>query len=297
VTTPPLALAGPPGRLARLWTWLLPEGTAGLAAAPAAADPAAGRRLAWQAAGALLLAAVCLALLKYLGSSDRTPEFWQAALLRVQTWLTQTTVFSGLGGRLAELGDKRLIGLSWWSFSCFVFYLVIPSLYVRGVIRGRLRDYGLETAGFLRHLPLYGVLFLLVLPFVVGASFDAAFQAKYPFYARAGRSALHFFAWELLYALQFFSLEFFFRGFLLQTLRPAMGLLAIPVMVVPYCMIHFGKPLAEALAAIVAGCILGLLALATRSIWCGALIHTSVAVTMDLLSLGHRGKLGNLFGG
>jgi membrane protease YdiL (CAAX protease family) len=56
-------------------------------------------------------------------------------------------------------------------------------------------------------------------------------------------------------------------------------------MVVPYCMIHFGKPWAEALAAIIAGVVLGTLALKTRSIWSGFLIHVTVAVSMDLAAL------------
>jgi membrane protease YdiL (CAAX protease family) len=58
-------------------------------------------------------------------------------------------------------------------------------------------------------------------------------------------------------------------------------------MIVPYCMIHYGKPLPETLGAIVAGLVLGTLALRTRSIWGGVLIHIGVALTMDMLALGH----------
>jgi membrane protease YdiL (CAAX protease family) len=59
-------------------------------------------------------------------------------------------------------------------------------------------------------------------------------------------------------------------------------------MVVPYCMIHYGKPMPETLFAIVAGLVLGTLALRTKSIWLGVLIHISVALTMDILSLSHQ---------
>jgi membrane protease YdiL (CAAX protease family) len=62
-------------------------------------------------------------------------------------------------------------------------------------------------------------------------------------------------------------------------------------MVVPYCMIHFGKPFLEALAAIAAGIVLGTLALKTRSIWCGVLIHVSVAISMDVAALVQRGEI------
>jgi membrane protease YdiL (CAAX protease family) len=50
-------------------------------------------------------------------------------------------------------------------------------------------------------------------------------------------------------------------------------------------MIHYGKPLPETLGAIGAGVILGTLAMRTRSIWGGVLIHIGVAITMDMLAL------------
>ena len=62
-------------------------------------------------------------------------------------------------------------------------------------------------------------------------------------------------------------------------------------MTIPYCMIHFGKPMPEAIAAILAGIILGTLSLKSKNIWLGVLIHCSVALTMDLCSLWQKGML------
>jgi membrane protease YdiL (CAAX protease family) len=64
-----------------------------------------------------------------------------------------------------------------------------------------------------------------------------------------------------------------------------MGSHAIFAMVVPYCMIHYGKPFPETMGAIVAGIVLGTLAMKTRSIWSGFLIHVSVAISMDVAAL------------
>jgi membrane protease YdiL (CAAX protease family) len=50
-------------------------------------------------------------------------------------------------------------------------------------------------------------------------------------------------------------------------------------------MIHFGKPIQETLGAIVAGILLGFMALKTRSIWLGAALHIAVAWTMDGLAV------------
>jgi membrane protease YdiL (CAAX protease family) len=61
--------------------------------------------------------------------------------------------------------------------------------------------------------------------------------------------------------------------------------MSIFVMMVPYCMIHFGKPMPETLGAILAGIVLGTLSLKSRSIFLGILIHYSVAIAMDLMAL------------
>jgi membrane protease YdiL (CAAX protease family) len=83
----------------------------------------------------------------------------------------------------------------------------------------------------------------------------------------------------------FFSLEFFFRGFVLQTLKYSLGSMAVPVMVIPYTMIHFSKPLPECIGAIIAGLVLGFLSLKTNRIWGGVLLHVAVAISMDVLAL------------
>ena len=65
------------------------------------------------------------------------------------------------------------------------------------------------------------------------------------------------------------------------------------IMTIPYCMIHFGKPMPETLAAIVAGLVLGYLALKSKSWLYGALLHWAIGITMDLLSIFHKGGFTN----
>lgn len=181
----------------------------------------------------------------------------------------------------------ELLGYAWWSGWRFLGYVVIPVLAIACMPGERLRDYYITLRGFFRHLPLYAILFALIFPAVVIASQTEAFYKTYPFYKWSNRSLFDLLVWEALYALQFLSLEFFFRGFMLRGLGPAMGSKAIFVMIVPYCMIHFGKPFPETIGAIFAGIILGTVAMRTRSIWGGVLIHLGVAFTMDFLALGH----------
>lgn len=181
----------------------------------------------------------------------------------------------------------ELAGFAYWTGFRVAGYVVLPWLTVLMMPGERLRDYGLRTRGFVRHLWIYAVLLAIVLLPVMMVSYTKTFQNTYPFYKLAARSWTDFLGWEGLYALQFFALEVFFRGYMIHPLKRALGANAVFAMAVPYCMIHFNKPLAEVLGAVVAGTVLGTLSLATGSIWCGVLIHVSVAVTMDSLSLHH----------
>lgn len=74
-----------------------------------------------------------------------------------------------------------------------------------------------------------------------------------------------------------------------------MGSTAIFVMVVPYTMIHFTKPFPETLGAIVAGIVLGTLALRTRSIFGGVAIHTAAGWSMDFFALHQKNEIHKLF--
>ena len=161
-------------------------------------------------------------------------------------------------------------------------------------MRERIADYGLNFRGILRSSWVYLAMFLFMVGPLVLASQTEAFQAKYPFYHLQPGEPFwpRLWIWEMAYVAQFFALEFFFRGFMVHGLRQRFGIYAVFVMTVPYCMIHFGKPMAETFGAIGAGIILGLMSLKTRSIWFGACLHVAVAMSMDFLSLWHKGMLG-----
>jgi hypothetical protein len=170
-------------------------------------------------------------------------------------------------------------------FSSLIVYFVIPYLLVRFVFHERLRDHGFRIKGIHRYIWIYLVMLLVVLPLVIVASLSSDFTSKYPLYPKAGNSLAELLIWESVYGLYFVALEFFFRGFMLFTMARYLGAYAIFVMVIPYAMVHFGKPFAETIGSIVAGTALGTLALRTRSIFGGVFIHIVVALSMDMLAI------------
>jgi membrane protease YdiL (CAAX protease family) len=185
------------------------------------------------------------------------------------------------GERFESSRWHDLVTLGWWAGAKLLGYVVVPLALFRGrAIGDAWRPHGLG-----RHLRIAGGLYLAILPALVLASRTSSFTLVYPFYAEAGRSWTDLVAWEAMYAATFLAVEFFFRGFLLFALEPALGAYAIFVSAVPYCMVHFGKPVAEVAGAVGAAVILGTIAMATRSIWCGVMVHVAVAWTMDLLAL------------
>lgn len=244
--------------------------------------PSGPRSPTFKAVFALVSAAVLLTLMNFLVLSGDLQSRAARLLLEAASALPDGPLRDWL------LGLAPLYRHVAWSLGCATFYFAIPAILIRAVFREPLTAYGLSPRGFLRHLPKYVVLFVPVALAVVAVSSTRAFQATYPFYHDpSGLSDL--FIWELFYCFQFLALEFFFRGYLVHAMKGRLGSLAVFAMVVPYGMIHFQKPMAEALAAILAGTVLGVLSLRTNTIWGGVAIHSAVAVMMDAASLIQRG--------
>ncbi len=253
-----------------------------------------GRGDSFLAVYIFVVVAICLILLKYLGKgsvffemvhfidhpdSAQTDPF----LFSLVGWLRPET--TTLYEYITQGGYKELWRLGYWASWRVLGYFVIPLIAIALHPRLRKAPMGLSFKGMGRHIWIYVVLFIPVLVAVFAVSFMKEFSSYYPFYDNAYRSLFDFLVWETFYMAQFLSLEFFYRGFMIQPLKRSMGSSAIFAMMIPYVMVHFGKPMLECFGAIIAGIVLGTLAIRTRSIWSGFLIHASVAVSMDVLAI------------
>jgi uncharacterized protein len=202
---------------------------------------------------------------------------------------------AGYWPRLQASGWLELCGYLWWTLCHLLTFIVLPWLVIRYGFKQSMLDFGWRWNQVSEHWRGYLLLLSPILVFVVLVSFGEDFVNHYPFYRPAGRSWLDFLLWELLYMSQFVFLEFFFRGFMLNALRPAIGANAIWVMCVPYMMIHLPKLALEATGAILFGLFLGILALQSRSIWGGILVHAGVALSMDVAALLRKQELPGSF--
>jgi membrane protease YdiL (CAAX protease family) len=170
-----------------------------------------------------------------------------------------------------------------------LIFLFIPvTVYWFWADRREQALYGFKTKDVL--LKPYFILLLLMLPLLIGAATQPDFLTIYPRVFKLDLPAdspyklvLSVF-YELVYATDFVTTEFFFRGFLILAFARYAGPQAILPMCVFYVTIHFGKPLGETISSFFGGWILGILAYETRSIYGGIIVHLGIALMMELVA-------------
>ncbi len=142
------------------------------------------------------------------------------------------------------------------------------------------------TAKHFRVKP-YAVMLLLMVPLVAAASTQPDFLHMYPrmqhlSYLWQPNRGWHKLLYQLSYGSDFFSIELFFRGFLVLAFAKYAGKDAILPMAIFYCTIHFGKPLGECISSFFGGIILGVVSFHTRTILGGFFVHVGLAWMMEL---------------
>jgi membrane protease YdiL (CAAX protease family) len=245
-------------------------------------DPERAKRAGRGVMVVCLSAALCLTSSFYLSRSDAAIHAVVGSLFGLD-WVQM----------IDRKEYRQLARLIWWAAVVVHFQLIVPALIVKCVLRRKLGAFGCRLRGAFTDWPVYCLAGAVILPLVWFASTDPGFLKRYPFYSpRAGEGLWPMFAlWEVAYLLQFAAVEFFFRGFMLHGTKDRFGFYAVFATVVPYCMIHFEKPLPETLAAIVAGIVLGVFSLKSGSIVPGFLLHCGTALSMDFAALFRKGLL------
>jgi uncharacterized protein len=171
----------------------------------------------------------------------------------------------------------------WYSIFALQFLLlyVIPVLCIKLGFRERLSEYGHEVRPLLRLWPLLLLFLLVMLPITYVSSLNPSFSTYYPLYRGSLESWRKFFLFEAGFLVVFFTQEFFFRGFLIEVLKPKFGLNAILIASAMYGIAHYTKPLPEQLGAFLVGLVLGYIGDRYRTFYFGIIIHYLTALSMD----------------
>lgn len=179
----------------------------------------------------------------------------------------------------------------------FFFHQMVVSLIGLGIVKLLFHKWAAIDYGFRADwhtLKPYFLVLALVTPLVIGASFFPDFQRAYPQYkpwnytevfgySIEKRAAL----FEMCYSTGFVAVEAIFRGALAITMVRIMGPRAVLAMASFYCVFHFGKPAGEAVGAFFGGYALGVLAIHSRSVLGGLIVHLGVAMLMEAMGYLH----------
>lgn len=223
------------------------------------------------------------------------PSFWLYSLLAIAL-LSLDGSMPYLNNFVYENFDSQL---TYWVYKVAVnglsfFTILLPLLiFYHFFDRQEKHFYGLSNQK--ADLKPYWSLLLLMLPLLLSASFLESFQRQYPMY-RSNNAYLLLgvpewttaLAYEIAYGLDFITVELLFRGFLVIGMIKVLGRNAIVPMAVLYCMLHFGKPMGEAISSIFGGYILGVVAYETRSIWGGVIVHMGIAWLMEIIAYAQK---------
>jgi len=218
----------------------------------------------------------------------RTKKFWLLSVFGLVV-LSVDRGFPYLHD-LASLFDQNYDGYSWLfrtSNHATGFFLILVPLWI---FYKTLDPTPSGFYGFTKTGPIKPYVFLLgiVAPLILLASFHPSFSNYYPVYKTTNVAELWHWPeylpaiiFEFLYGLDFLNVELLFRGFFVIGMAQVLGKDAILPMVTIYCYLHFGKPVGETISSVFGGYILGVIALNTRSVWGGILIHVGVAWLME----------------
>ena len=157
-------------------------------------------------------------------------------------------------------------------------------MIIKFLFHENLKNYGINWQNLSIGAAFISIAFLIFIPIILILSSSENFAEYFPLMKNAKEDLTAFLIYEFCFIIFIFSWEFIFRGFILFGLEKSFGLYAIFIQMIPFVILHNGKPFLETFTAIFGAIILGYLALRTRSIFYGFIIHTTILVSLDVIA-------------
>lgn len=159
------------------------------------------------------------------------------------------------------------------AISQLIYYFILPIFVILFIFRDNPLDYGLRLGNY--HIWILYVLLTILLSIpvlLIGSRFASVhqyYEKQFNYYEFLSSSVVILFAWEYL-----------LRGFLLFGLKKRFGEFSIIIQMVPFVLLHLGKPEAETLSCIVTGLWFGWVAYRGNSFWPAFMIHVFINFTI-----------------
>ena len=182
---------------------------------------------------------------------------------------------------LLDADGRGLNSWIWWFGMQGILGFILPVLILKFGFKNSWRDMGLSRGDS----SLGWKIALIYLPLVViGTWFlsdSLEFQAKYPHYSPASTDWSIFLLYEGFFLFYWIGWEYLWRGFVLFGTARTFGLMAIFVQAMPFAILHYDKPMPEALLSILGGVALGALVWRLKSFWIAVPIHAAQMMILD----------------
>ncbi|MFC2082100.1 type II CAAX prenyl endopeptidase Rce1 family protein [Bacteroidota bacterium] len=180
--------------------------------------------------------------------------------------------------------NVQLYEYLFWFITDFITLFMIPILIIIFIHKEKPKDYGLKF-GDARFGFFVTILCLAVMGVIVWfVSAMPSFAVKYPHLQSARGDWTLLLIYEAGMLLYMFAWEFIWRGYMLFGLEEKFGYYAVLIQMIPFVILHNGKPDIETFSAIIAGIALGIIALRTRSFLYGVFVHFGVMLGIDFIS-------------
>lgn len=180
--------------------------------------------------------------------------------------------------------DVYLYEYLYWFIGDFFIFFILSIIIIKFILKEDLKNYGLQFGDYKIGLALSAIFFLVMLPAIWFFSATPDFVAKYPHLLSTRNSWGEFSIYESGMLLYMISWEFIWRGFMLFGLKEKFGYYSVLIQMIPFVILHNGKPAPETFGAIAGGIALGVLAFRTNSILYCVITHMGVMFTIDLIS-------------
>jgi uncharacterized protein len=185
-----------------------------------------------------------------------------------------------------HFGRDKLMSRLYWLLSDGLVMFVLSVFSIKFILKGKLSDFGFTLGDKKFGLITSLLFFIVMLPIVWIVSSSESFAITYPLGGSELKTNLVLFLlYELCVLVYMLGWEFLWRGYMLFGLKVKLGYYAIFIQMIPFFILHRGKPEIELFASIIAGIILGIQALRSNSFFYCWLLHSCVMISIDTISV------------
>lgn len=221
--------------------------------------------------------------------SVRTLSFKESFIfvsVAVITFVSMHYSTPGFFRKMFDVEDTKFCQTLYWFSADGFLMLIVPLILVMAVLKEKPSDFGFRVGDYKFGLISSAVFILVMLPVIWIASGTESFARTYPQGGVTVRESIPVLLYyELLVGFYMLSWEFFWRGYMLFGLKNKFGYYAVFIQMIPFVILHRGKPEIEVFASIFAGLILGIQALRANSFIYCFIVHWVVMIFVDTISV------------